>query len=154
MAMIEIADNWNGKGVFQKEISEKQEISFKYLDAIISSLKASGLIVNAEGRGSGYKLSRKPESITVYDVYKAFENDLCIVDCLSGGHDCPKDQGLTHQDVAILYASIASSVYSPVTFASISFFCLSPSSLKLFATPIFSLYCSRFFTPVIHVVTG
>jgi len=89
--MIEIALNWNGEGVFQKEISQKQEISFKYLDQIISSLKASGLIVNSEGRGSGYKLSRDPESISVYDVYRAFENDLCIVDCLSAGTDCKRD---------------------------------------------------------------
>lgn len=90
--MIEIAMNWNVKGIYQKEISENQEISFKYLDQIISSLKASGLIVNWEGRGSGYRLSRDPESISVYDVYRAFENELCIIDCLSSGSDCKRDQ--------------------------------------------------------------
>jgi DNA-binding IscR family transcriptional regulator len=37
------------KGVLQKEISEKLEISIKYLDQIITSLKASGQIANAEG---------------------------------------------------------------------------------------------------------
>ena len=90
--MIEIAMHWNGEGVFQKEISRRQEISFKYLDQIISLLKASGLILNKEGRGSGYKLSRDPERISVYDVYRAFENDLCIIDCLSPGSDCKRDQ--------------------------------------------------------------
>ncbi|HEC42202.1 MAG TPA: Rrf2 family transcriptional regulator [Bacteroides sp.] len=90
--MIEIAINWNGEGVFQREIAERQEISFKYLDHIISSLKASGLILNAEGRGSGYKLSRDPEKISVYDVYRAFENDLCVIDCLSPGGECKRDQ--------------------------------------------------------------
>ena len=90
--MIEIALHWKGEGVFQKEISERQEISFKYLDQIISSLKVSGLILNSEGRGSGYKLSRDPESISVYDVYRAFENELCIIDCLANGSDCNRDQ--------------------------------------------------------------
>lgn len=84
--------NWNVKGIYQKEISENQEISFKYLDQIISSLKASGLIVNWEGRGTGYRLSREPESISVYDVYRAFENELCIIDCLSAGSDCNREQ--------------------------------------------------------------
>ena len=90
--MIEIAMQWNGQGVYQRDISKRQEISFKYLDHIISSLKASGLILNAEGRGSGYKLARDPESISVYDVFRAFENDLCIVDCLAAGSDCKRDQ--------------------------------------------------------------
>jgi Rrf2 family protein len=90
--MIEIALNGNGNGVFQKEIARNQEISFKYLDQIIAALKASGLIVNSEGRGSGYRLSRDPDRISVYDVYRAFENDLCVVDCLSAGYDCKRDQ--------------------------------------------------------------
>jgi Rrf2 family protein len=90
-AMIEIAIHRNGGGVLQKEISENQEISFKYLDTIISTLKASGLIINAEGRGSGYRLSKEPDGITVYDVYKAFESDLCLIDCLDPGRDCPRN---------------------------------------------------------------
>ena len=83
--MIEIAIHRGGGGVLQKEISERQEISFKYLDAIIASLKASGLIVNAAGRMSGYILARKPENISVYDIYKAFEQELLVADCLAEG---------------------------------------------------------------------
>ena len=83
--MIEIAMHRGGGGVLQKEISERQEISFKYLDAIIASLKASGLIVNAAGRMSGYILARKPENISVYDIYKAFEQELLVADCLAEG---------------------------------------------------------------------
>ena len=89
-SMIEIAMHWNGKGVYQREIADRQEISFKYLDQIISSLKAAGLIINTEGKGSGYKLARNPENITVYDVYKAFENDLNIID--SSDAECKRDQ--------------------------------------------------------------
>ena len=89
--MIEIAMHWNSKGVMQKDISERQEISFKYLDQIIASLKASGLIVNSSGRMSGYILSKDPEEISVYDVYKAFEHELVIIDCLTGEGICKRD---------------------------------------------------------------
>jgi len=86
--MIELAMNGNDSGVYQKEISERQEISFKYLDQIIASLKASGLIVNSEGRMSGYVLSKNPEKINVYDIYKAFQHELRIIDCLDGEGNC------------------------------------------------------------------
>ncbi len=77
--MVELALEKNRKGIFQKEISKNQDISIKYLDQIISALKASGLIQNAGGRKSGYLLTRKPEEISVYDIYKAFEPDLRVV---------------------------------------------------------------------------
>jgi len=89
--MIELAMNGNDSGVYQKEISERQEISFKYLDQIIASLKASGLIVNSEGRMSGYILSKNPEEINVYDVYKAFQHELMIIDCLQGEGNCSRE---------------------------------------------------------------
>jgi len=89
--MIELAMHGNDSGVYQKEISERQEISFKYLDQIIASLKASGLILNAEGRMSGYVLSQNPEEINIYDVYKAFQHELRIIDCLDGEGNCSRE---------------------------------------------------------------
>jgi len=89
--MIEVAMQGTERGVFQKEISERQEISFKYLDQIIASLKASGLIVNSDGRMSGYILSKEPGEISVYDIYKAFEHELKIIDCLDGEGNCLRE---------------------------------------------------------------
>lgn len=87
-AMIELALDKKGKGLLQKDISERQNISYKYLDHIISALKTRGLIVNVEGKKSGYRLSRSADEITVYDVFKAFEPELLIVDCLSPDGKC------------------------------------------------------------------
>ena len=89
--MIEIAMHGEDKGVYQKEISERQEISFKYLDQIIASLKAAGLIVNSDGRMSGYILSKEPAEISVYDIYKAFGHELMIIDCLDGEGNCKRE---------------------------------------------------------------
>lgn len=98
-AMIELALDHNGKGLFQKDISERQNISYKYLDHIISALKTKGLIVNVEGKKSGYRLARIPEEITVYDVYKAFEPELLIVDCLSADGHCTNEKTCAAQEL-------------------------------------------------------
>jgi Rrf2 family protein len=97
--MVELAMNWGGKGLFQKDISERQDISYKYLDHIVSALKARGLIVNVEGKKSGYRLSRRPEEITIYDIYKAFEAELTIVDCLSPDGRCNRDKTCSTQEL-------------------------------------------------------
>ncbi len=76
-------------GTFQKDIAEKQDVSVKYLDQIISALKKAGLIINVGGKKSGYILAKPAREINIYNVYAAFENDLAIIDCLLSDTECP-----------------------------------------------------------------
>ena len=86
--VIELAKDKDRQGMLQKEISLNQNISIKYLDTIIASLKSSGLVRNISGKGSGYILTKKPSNITVYDVYQAFESELSIVFCVKNKGIC------------------------------------------------------------------
>ena len=89
--VLELALNADKEGgTFQKEIAASQDVSVKYLDHIISSLKKSGLVTNAGGKKSGYNLSKPAKDITIYDVYTAFEDDLAIIDCLLSDGECPR----------------------------------------------------------------
>jgi len=92
-AILEIAKSDPEIGIYQKDISANQNISYKYLDHIINSLKVAGLVSKAGGRRSGYILTQKPEEITIYDVHNAFEPGICVVDCLSHNYTC-KRQGV------------------------------------------------------------
>ena len=86
-ALIEIYKEGD-TGLLQKDIAERQNISTKYLDAIIAALKAKGLIRNVKGKKSGYNLAKPADEISVYDVYCAFEPELAIVDCLQKPNMC------------------------------------------------------------------
>lgn len=86
--MIEIAKGGPVQGVYQKDIAIKQELSLKYLDQIIHALKTAHLICSARGRKSGYVLTRNPSEITVFDIHRAFESGICLVECLSGNFQC------------------------------------------------------------------
>lgn len=92
-AMIEIASGERDKGVFQKDIAASQSLSIKYLDHLIHALKTAGLISNAKGKKSGYILTRKPSEITVFDIHRAFEPGICIIECLSGHYRCDLSEG-------------------------------------------------------------
>ena len=86
--MIEIALNGNEKGTFQKDISKKQQISEKYLDQIVASLKAADLITSLNGKKSGYILTKPKNQISIYDIYKSFESELYIVKCIKNSSIC------------------------------------------------------------------
>jgi Rrf2 family protein len=97
--MVEIARDEKAQGIFQKDISISQNLSNKYLDQIIHALKISGLIANVKGKKSGYRLTRKPENITVLDIHKAFEPMICMAECLSEDFICERNNQCRTKDV-------------------------------------------------------
>jgi Rrf2 family protein len=86
--MIEIAQGVPDRGVFQKDIALNQCLSVKYLDHIIQALKTARLINTVRGKKSGYILTRKPSEITMFDIHRAFEPGICLVDCVEGEYKC------------------------------------------------------------------
>lgn len=97
--MIEIANAPDLGGILQKDIAKNQNISLKYLDSIISSLKLKGLVINTKGRGSGYTLTRDPKEITMLDIYTAFEQ-ITIIECINNAGFCDRS---THDCKARCY---------------------------------------------------
>jgi len=87
--MIEIASSTDSSGMLQKDIAKNQHISLKYLDPIISALKLKGVIANSKGRGSGYRLTRPAEEITMYEIYTAFEQ-ITIIECINNCGFCER----------------------------------------------------------------
>src|SRR5665648_2066 len=89
--MLEIANGPYNEGVLQKDIAKNQNISLKYLDSIISSLKLKGLVSNTKGKGSGYMLTRCPKEITMFDIYTAFEN-IEVIECINNMSFCDRSE--------------------------------------------------------------
>lgn len=89
-AMVQIGLKNSEGGVLQKDIAEAENISLNYLDSIIAALKSEGLIANISGRGSGYVIKKPTEIISVYDIYRAFEPELRLVNCVCQIYDCKR----------------------------------------------------------------
>lgn len=80
--MIDIAKHSQGQWVPIKEISERQGISVKYLEQIVTSLTKSGLLRSFRGSGGGYMLTRSPEQYTAGQILRTIEGKLAPVACL------------------------------------------------------------------------
>jgi len=87
-AMVDLALHYHKGPVLLKDIAKRQEVSMKYLDHIISTLKVNGLIESAKTRHSGYVLSRPPSQMKAYEIVKAVEGSLAPVDCVDDPKIC------------------------------------------------------------------
>lgn len=73
-----------------KEIALAEEISLKYLEAIMSALSKGGFVDAVQGKGGGYRLSRAPEKYTVGGVLRGVEGNLTAVECSGASDGCPR----------------------------------------------------------------
>jgi len=82
--MLDLALNGNGELVRIKTIAERQEISEKYLEQIISVLNRAGYVKSVRGAQGGYRLSRDASQYTVGMILRLTEGSLAPVACLDG----------------------------------------------------------------------
>ena len=68
-----------------KEIAEKEGISQKYLESIMTTLSKAGFVDAVHGKGGGYRLNRPAEKYTVGSILKLTEGSLSAVSCTSQG---------------------------------------------------------------------
>ena len=81
--MIDLAEHNTGEYIPLKEISDRQNISKKYLESIIALLVKENLLEGLRGKGGGYKLVKKPEEYTLRSILRLTEETLAPVNCLS-----------------------------------------------------------------------
>ena len=90
-AMLELAKQ-RGRGPIKiSDIAAAQAIPLRFLEVILSQLKASGFVNAKRGYYGGYYLLRPPEQITVGDVLRFMQGDedpAHRVSCMSKS-ECP-----------------------------------------------------------------
>ena len=80
--IIDLAESTDGGYTAMKEVAERQGISLKYLERILPLLVKEKLIEGVQGKGGGYRLTRKPEEIKIGDILRVTEGSLVPVACL------------------------------------------------------------------------
>lgn len=80
--MLDVASH-QGEGVVRiKDVAQRQEISPKYLEQVVSLLVKTGLVRSVKGPNGGYRLTKEAHAYKVMDILIATEGCLAPVDCL------------------------------------------------------------------------
>ena len=89
-AIFELAANY-GQGPLQtRVIAQKQDISIKYLEQLMATMKSAGLVRSQRGAKGGYILAQPPEKIKLSDVFDIFEGPVVTVECVVNENYCAR----------------------------------------------------------------
>lgn len=90
-ALVVLASQKPGEYCGTTAIAAATEAPRNYLGKILLILSRRGLVESQKGLGGGFRLSRSPEAISLYDVVESIEDVARWKDCAFGGKACSEE---------------------------------------------------------------
>jgi len=103
-------------------IAIEENISRKFLEAIMSELRQAGLIESTRGKLGGYRLTRTPAEITFGEIMRHTDGPLALLPCVSQKFyrrcdDCPDEGACTLRRVMADVRNKVSDILDRMTLA-------------------------------------
>lgn len=95
-ALAYLAKKENKVPVQTSEIAKSENISLKFLESILLSLRKAGFLGSKKGKGGGYYLIKEAEEIRMTNVIRILEGPIAMLPCVSLNYyekcdDCPDE---------------------------------------------------------------
>jgi Rrf2 family protein len=89
--MLDLAMGEPGQYITLKSVSQRQNISVKYLEQIVPALSRAGFVKSVRGAQGGYRLAKAPGEYTVGAILRLIEGSLVPVGCMEDDpNQCPR----------------------------------------------------------------
>jgi Rrf2 family transcriptional regulator, iron-sulfur cluster assembly transcription factor len=90
--LLELARRTGDEPMQVGEISRRQNISVKYLEQLIRTLKSARIVDSVRGPKGGHTLIKPPEEITLGFIVRLFEGQPELVECISDPEVCRRSE--------------------------------------------------------------
>lgn len=87
-AMVDLAIRYGEGSVLLKNVAKRQMVSLKYLEQLITPLRAAGLVRGVRGARGGYTLAKDPSEISLSEIVNALEGPPAPVECVHDSTTC------------------------------------------------------------------
>lgn len=119
--MLDLALSDPDEFVTIRSISERQEISYKYLEQIINVLHRGGFVKSVRGSQGGYKLACPAEEYTVGMILRQIEGSLAPVACMEDEPNrCPRSSMCVTLEVWKQLSDAINGVLDSITLADLA----------------------------------
>lgn len=98
-ALLDLALHQGEQPVILKDIARRQQVSLRYLEHIIGSLIAAGIIRSARGARGGVSLARPPEEIRLSEVVQVLEGSITPAEYVDNPGVCDRSELCITRDI-------------------------------------------------------
>jgi len=98
-ALLDLALHRGEGPILLRDIAQRQQISLRYLEHLITPLIAGGIVRSARGAGGGVLLARLPEEIRLSEVIQLLEGSIAPVECVNNPGICSRSKLCVTRDI-------------------------------------------------------
>lgn len=107
-------------------ISQAENISQKFLESILLTLKKNGILGSKKGKGGGYYLLKDPKEVPMTSVMRLLEGPIAMVPCVSLNFyekcdDCPDENVCAVHKIMIKVRDNTLEIFRNTSLADLSF---------------------------------
>lgn len=107
-------------------ISQAENISQKFLESILLTLKKNGILGSKKGKGGGYYLLKDPKEVPMTSVMRLLEGPIAMVPCVSLNFyekcdDCPDENACAVHKIMIKVRDNTLEIFRNTSLADLSF---------------------------------
>jgi Rrf2 family transcriptional regulator, cysteine metabolism repressor len=114
-AMLDLALHYDGGSIMVKDVAERQQISSRYLEQLLFTLKLSGMVRSTRGTHGGFSLAKPPSEIKLIDIVEALDGSIAPVGCVDEPDQYARSCYCATHDVWVDVKNAASKVLSSIT---------------------------------------
>ncbi|EDM45711.1 transcriptional regulator, rrf2 family protein [unidentified eubacterium SCB49] len=105
-------------------IAVSENISQKFLESILLTLRKAGVLGSKKGKGGGYYLLKDADSIKISQIYRVLEGPIAMVPCVSLNFyekcdDCPDEDTCSVHNLMIQVRDSTLNILENTTLADI-----------------------------------
>ncbi len=98
-ALLELALHYREGPVHLKDIAQRQQISLRYLEHLITPLIAAGIVRSTRGPRGGVSLVKPLEQVKLSEVIRLLEGSIAPVECVNNPEICTRSKLCVTRDI-------------------------------------------------------
>lgn len=116
-AIVELAQHEGKRPLQLKAIAERQDISVKYLEQLMSLLRSAGFVRSVRGSKGGYVLARPTAEIKLSEVFRCLEGPVTTTECTDDKDCCKRSTDCVARELWIEVEKAIQGVLNSMTLA-------------------------------------
>jgi Rrf2 family cysteine metabolism transcriptional repressor len=118
-AVIELTQHEGKRPLQLKVIAERQGISVKYLEQLMSLLRSGGFVRSIRGSKGGYVLARPPEQIRLSEIFRCLEGAVSTAECTEDTDYCERAADCVAREIWLRVEEAIRGVLGSMTLADV-----------------------------------
>ena len=88
--IVGLVENYGGEPISARQLAKSQDVSVTLACKLLQKLSSAKIVKSSMGSDGGFGLAKAPAKISLYQIIRAIQGNVCFNKCVINAKSCPK----------------------------------------------------------------